>query len=165
MKQLQDSIEELGKGNNSFLPNNNAAILRESLTLESSSSAKNQSEEQSMGSEAAKDDQPIETRMVMHKGALIDIDTLLIQMSRSEKAREETEQRLVELTKSNVELQASSTKSKDKIKDLQSELKSCSRKLGDAESTLSSTNVSSLRAFRTQQKKKIKNIVFIYRKS
>lgn len=80
--------------------------------------------------------------MIMHKGALIDIEKLLQQMHRSERAREETELRLVDLTKANNELQSSGSKSKDKIKDLQSELKSCNRKLGDSEANLSSANVS-----------------------
>lgn len=77
----------------------------------------------------------------MYKGALVDIEKLLQQMDRSEKAREETELRLVDLTKVNNELQSSGSKSKDKIKDLQSELKSCNRKLGDAEASFFSANV------------------------
>lgn len=82
------------------------------------------------------------SHMVMHKGALVDIEKLLQQLNRSEKAREESELRLCDLLKSNSDLQSSNSKAKDKIKDLQSELKSCNRKVSDAESSLSSANVS-----------------------
>lgn len=85
-----------------------------------------------------------ESPLVLYKGAWIDIENLLFQMRRSEKAREETELRLIELTKVNQEFESKSAKSKDKIKDLQSELKGCSRKLSDAETNLTSVNVSNL---------------------
>lgn len=81
------------------------------------------------------------SQMVMYNGALIDIAKLMQQMARAESAREQTEQRIAELIKSNNELQSTNTRSKDKIKDLQSELKSSNRKLNDAESGLSSANV------------------------
>lgn len=79
--------------------------------------------------------------MVLYKGAFVDIEKLLDQMRRSEKARDDTEQMLVDLRKTNAELLASNTRSKDKIKDLQSDVKSYSRKLSDVEQTLSSTSV------------------------
>lgn len=63
-------------------------------------------------------------------------------MARSENAREKTEELLVELRKNNTELKSSSTKAKDKIKDLEKELKNCGRLLNDAEQGLSVTNVS-----------------------
>lgn len=62
-------------------------------------------------------------------------------MRRSEKARDDTEQLLVDLRKTNADLLASNTRAKDKIKDLQSDVKSYSRKLSDTEANLSSTNV------------------------
>lgn len=132
-KETPESIEELGKGNNRYLPifRNNKPLNLEQSSIEVQSD------------EIAKEGDSTESHMVMHKGALIDIEKLLQQMSRSEKAREETELRLIELTKTNSELQSSSSKAKDKIKDLQSELKTSNRKLGDTESSLSSTNVSS----------------------
>lgn len=83
-----------------------------------------------------------ESPMVLFKGALIDIEKLLYQMQRSEKARGETELRLIELTKINQEHEAKSAKTKDKIKDLQSELKGCNRKLSDVETNFASVNVS-----------------------
>lgn len=80
--------------------------------------------------------------MVTYKGGLIDIDKLMEQMKRSEKARDETEQLLVDLRKTNAELVTSNNRAKDKIKDLQSSLKSSNRKLNDTEQTLSIVNVS-----------------------
>lgn len=80
--------------------------------------------------------------MVSYKGSFIDIEKLLEQMKRSEKARDDTEQILVDLRKTNVELLSSNIRSKEKIKDLQSDVKSYSRKLSDSEQSLSSTNVS-----------------------
>lgn len=64
------------------------------------------------------------------------------QMKRSEAARANIEQRLVELTKTNQDLELSAAKTKEKLKDLQSDLKSSNRKLHDAEQSLSSTTVS-----------------------
>lgn len=82
------------------------------------------------------------SQMVLYKGALVDIAKLMQQMSRAELAREQTEQRFNELIKTNNELQSSNSRAKDKLKDLQSELKSSHRKLSDAESGLTSANVS-----------------------
>lgn len=106
-----------------------------------------------------------ESHMVMHKGALIDVEKLLQQLNRSEKAREETEFRLTELTKIHSDLQSSSSKTKDKIKDLQSELKSCNRKINDGDSNLSSANVGYL-IQKSQSQTNQKEFVFlIYRKN
>lgn len=93
------------------------------------------------------DQTPAESsQMVLYKGALVDIAKLMQQMSRAELAREQTEQRFNELIKTNNELQSSNNRAKDKIKDLQSELKSSHRKLSDAESGLTSANVSYISA-------------------
>lgn len=137
IQELPEKIEELGKGNNIHLA---AFQIDTNKTIKSEQSIESVAATEAQGTENKVES--TESHMVMHKGALIDIEKLLQQMSRSEKAREETEIRLVELTKTNAELQASGLKAKDKIKDLQSELKSCNRKLSDAESSLSSTSVS-----------------------
>lgn len=138
-------MEELGKGNNSILP----SFISTEVTTTSSKAVV---AEHSIAIETPKIETMAESstemtaenrhQMVMHNGALIDIEKLLQQLNRSEKAREETEWRLSELNKAHTELQSSSSKAKDKIKDLQSELKSCNRKMNDAESSLSSANVS-----------------------
>lgn len=79
--------------------------------------------------------------MVSYKGSFIDIEKLLDQMKRSEKARNDTEQLLVDLRKTNGDLTSSNSRAKDKIRDLQSDVKSYSRKLTDAEQSLSSALV------------------------
>lgn len=138
VKKSEEEIIKIGKGNNGFLPvfqlNSKIAIPQEHAA----------DENKKLGAESsidAEENSP-EAHMVMHKGALIDVEKLLQQLKRSEKAREETELRLVEVTETNMTLQTSSSKAKDKVKDLQSELKSYNRKLTDAEASLSSTNVS-----------------------
>lgn len=80
--------------------------------------------------------------MVMFNGGLLDVQKLLDQLKRSENAREETEQQLVDLRKQNTDLNASYSKANSKIKDLSSDVKSYNRKLNDVEQNLSSTNVS-----------------------
>lgn len=79
--------------------------------------------------------------MVSYKGSFIDIAKLLDQMKRSEKARADTEQLLVDLRKTNADLTSSNSRNKEKIRDLQSDVKSYSRKLTDAELALSSALV------------------------
>lgn len=76
----------------------------------------------------------IDPKLVMHKGCLVDVDKLLDQLNRSEKAREKTEELLVELRKNYTELKTSNTKAKDKVKVLQADL-------SRTEQSLSSANV------------------------
>lgn len=137
-KESEEKIIELGKGNNSCLPV--FQLISNVTTPQAQAPDENKKSNADAGKETEGD--PSEAHMVMHKGALIDIERLLQQLKRSEKAREETELRLVEFTRINSELQTSGSKAKDKVKDLQSELKSCNRKLSDAETCLSTTNVS-----------------------
>lgn len=139
-----ENAEELGIGNNGLLP-----IFGSGKSIETSkknvekTADEGVNEDELVKSEALdRNESGGESHMVMHKGALIDIEKLLQQLNRSEKAREETEFRLSDLVKSHNDLQSSNSKSKDKIKDLQSELKSCNRKINEAESSLSSANVS-----------------------
>lgn len=80
--------------------------------------------------------------MVQFNGSLVNIQQLLEQMRRSENARENTEILLVDLRQKNGELTTSNTRNEKRIKDLNSDLKSMSRKLQDAESGLSSATVS-----------------------
>lgn len=137
---MPEFIEDLGKGNHRYLP----------IFMSSDSSADEQNPTESVdtmdGVDVVDNKEPVAsddgTYMVMYKGAMIDVAKLMQQMARAELVREQTEQRIKELIRSNNDLQSSSTRAKDKIKDLQSELKSCNRKLSEAESNLSGTNVS-----------------------
>lgn len=140
-----ENVEELGKGNNSLLPifesvTSNQVFKTSSELISSVESLKLEASEIEKLSESA--ESTTESHMVMYKGALIDVEKLLQQLNRSERAREETEWRLSELNKTYGELQSSNSKAKDKIKDLQSELKNSNRKMGDIESSLSCANVS-----------------------
>lgn len=85
--------------------------------------------------------------LVQFNGSLVNIQQLLEQMRRSEAARENTDRLLVDLRQKSVELTTSNTRNEKRIKDLNSDLKSMSRKLQDAESSLSSATVSSIESF------------------
>lgn len=80
--------------------------------------------------------------LVQFNGSLVNIQQLLEQMRRSEASRENTERLLVDLRQKNGDLSTSNTRNEKRIKDLNSDLKSMSRKLQDAESSLSSATVS-----------------------
>lgn len=79
--------------------------------------------------------------IISYKGGFIDIEKLLDQLKRSEKARDETEQLLVSLRKSNSDLTSNNSRYKEKVNYLLSDIKSVSRKLKDTEDTLISANV------------------------
>lgn len=143
-----ENLEELGKGNASILPTFVIGDTTSPLTkvvAEQPSAIEVASTVESLAENSTSESTADSRRhMVMYNGALIDVEKLLQQLNRSEKAREETEWRLSELNKTHAELQSSNSKSKDKISELKSELKSCSRKMNDAESSLSSANVSQI---------------------
>ncbi|KAG4070554.1 hypothetical protein HA402_001220 [Bradysia odoriphaga] len=127
---VEIDYEVLSKGNKIYLPVFKATRT-ESESMHQSDNVENGQKSDVVSSE---------TGMVTYKGGLVDIEKLMEQMKRSEKARDETEQLLVDLRKTNSELVASNTRAKDKIKDLQSSLKSSNRKLSDTEQQLSSVN-------------------------
>lgn len=80
--------------------------------------------------------------LVQFNGTLVNVQQLLEQMRRSEAARENTEKILTDLRQNNSDLTSSNSRHEKRIKDLNSDLKSMSRKLQDAESSLSSATVS-----------------------
>lgn len=137
-----ENTEELGMGNNTYLSFYGNSSQMNKVTAELVAEEETtRTEPQAVETVGEIGDGTTEGNMVMHKGALIDVAKLLQQLNRSEKAREETEIRLTEVTRTHNELLSSNSKAKDKIKDLQSELKSCSRRVSDAESSFNSTNV------------------------
>lgn len=85
--------------------------------------------------------------LVQFNGSLVNIQQLLEQMRRSETARESTERILIDLRQKNGDLTTSNARHDKRIKDLNSDLKSMSRKLQDAESGLSSATVSFINPF------------------
>lgn len=80
--------------------------------------------------------------MVQFNGSLINIQQLLEQMRKAETVRVNTERVLVDLRQKNSELTSTNNRNDKRIKDLNSDLKSMSRKLQDTESSLSSATVS-----------------------
>lgn len=98
--------------------------------------------------------------LVQFNGSLVNIQQLLEQMRRAEMVRENTERLMIDLRQRNGDLTSANTKNEKRIKDLNSDLKSMSRKLQDAESSLSSATVSSLLLHKLQINK-----FFLHRES
>lgn len=78
----------------------------------------------------------------MFRGALVDIDKLMSQLERSDKARLETESRMVDLKNENSKLTEKYNKSNSTIKHLNSELKDYKEKLRGTEDNLVRITVS-----------------------
>ncbi|KXJ73619.1 hypothetical protein RP20_CCG015407 [Aedes albopictus] len=74
--------------------------------------------------------------LVSHNGGVLDIPKLLEQMRRTEKAREDTEQLLIDLRRQVSDLTKSQSRSNEKVKDQAADIKSLTRKLVDAEQNL-----------------------------
>lgn len=74
--------------------------------------------------------------LVLHNGGVLDIPKLLEQMRRTEKAREDTEQLLIDLRRQVSDLTKSQSRSNEKAKDQAADIKSLTRKLVDAEQNL-----------------------------
>lgn len=84
---------------------------------------------------------PSNSDIVVYEGSTVSVKQIVNQMRRAEKAYEESEKLLVDLRKNNVDLKSINHKNEKKIKDLNSDYKSVSRKHQDAESNLSSMTV------------------------
>ncbi|RZC40237.1 cell division cycle and apoptosis regulator protein 1-like, partial [Asbolus verrucosus] len=78
-----------------------------------------------------------EDGLVTFRGALVDVGKLMSQLERSEKARMETETRMVSLKNENNKLSDKYNKSNTTIKHLNSDLKEYKEKLRNTEDTLS----------------------------
>lgn len=128
------NAKEISDGNKIFLPifeNDSALQINNSKTY---------------GRSHTDDDSSLSTLetfngMVSYKGGLINVEKVLEQIKRSEKAREDTEKLLIELRKNNTELLSNVNSSKETIKELQSDAKSYNRKLNEAEQTLNNNMV------------------------
>jgi hypothetical protein len=133
-----NTLLELAKGNNVFLPT--VAAIERSLGATNVPPAKRAKLESS----DTDNDAVVNSKngMVMFNGALLDLKKLLSQMQRSDRDRDDTEQILVDLRKQNGEFSSANSKNTSKIKDLQADVKSLSRKLSDTEQSLNTANVS-----------------------
>lgn len=78
----------------------------------------------------------------MFRGALVDIDKLMSQLERSDKARLETETRMVDLKNENNKLTDKYNKSNSTIKHLNTEMKEYKEKLRNTEESLVRVTVS-----------------------
>ncbi|KAL3278362.1 hypothetical protein HHI36_013691 [Cryptolaemus montrouzieri] len=121
--EIEDSLlKELATGNKKLLP----VFINSDGNKEKSEEGQNYAQ--------IKDD-----GMVIFQGALIDVSKLLSQLERSDKARIETESRLVNLKNDNSKLNEKYDKTNQSIKRVTSELKEYKDKLRSAEDTLSKT--------------------------
>lgn len=80
--------------------------------------------------------------LVNYNGIVIHVGKLLEQIKRTEKNYGDLEKLYNDLRKQHTDLQRDHSKSSTKIKDLQSEVKSLTRKLSDADQDLFALNVS-----------------------
>ncbi|KAJ8931979.1 hypothetical protein NQ314_015063 [Rhamnusium bicolor] len=78
----------------------------------------------------------LEDGFVMFRGSLVDVNKLMSQLERSERARIDTEARMVELKNENQKLSEKYTKSNSSIKHLNSEVKDYKEKLRNTEDSL-----------------------------
>lgn len=138
-----EAIVDLGKGNTHLLPGPQPSGSGEGQARPAGGSGEDMTDGVDVVDGIGPDPRADGVRMVMHNGALIDVAKLMQQIAQAELAREQTEQRINELIRANGDLQSSGARAKDKIKDLQSELKSSNRKLTEAESNLSGASVCS----------------------
>ena len=78
----------------------------------------------------------------MYKGGLLDVDKLMSQLKRSEKARTDTEQKMISLKQELTSVKDTATKSASTVKDLTSELRDIKEKLQLTEQNLAEAKVS-----------------------
>lgn len=79
--------------------------------------------------------------LVTFRGALVDVSKLIAQLDRSDRARADTESRMVDLKNENVKLTDKYNKSNTIIKNLSSEIKECKDKLKNSEEMLDKVTV------------------------
>lgn len=80
--------------------------------------------------------------LIMFRGALIDVEKLLAQLERSEKARLATEARMIDLKSENSKLSEKNSKCNHLIKNLNSDLKDNKEKLKNTDDSLHRITVS-----------------------
>lgn len=88
------------------------------------------------------DEETIPEGIVMYKGSLLDVEKLVSQLKRSEKARLDTEDRMMELQHELTVINEKSTKQTNNIKGLSEDLKMYKDKLRGAEEKLKKVSVS-----------------------
>nr|CAI5835221.1 unnamed protein product [Callosobruchus analis] len=114
------NLRELAWGNKGLLP-----VFKDNESIRNRSNVEQDENDQDEG------------RFVMFNGSLVDVGKLMAQLERSEKARLDTESRMVDLKNDNQKLQDKYNKSSSTIKHLNSELKEYKDKVRNTEDTLS----------------------------
>lgn len=105
------------------------------------------------------DEETIPSGIVMYKGSLLDVEKLVIQLKRSEKARLDTEDRMMELQHELTVVNEKSTKQTNSIKGLSEDLKMYKDKLRSSDEKLKKASVSIFVLFYTFNFKKKPNII------
>lgn len=90
------------------------------------------------------DEETIPEGIVMYKGSLLDVEKLVSQLKRSEKARLDTEDRMMELQHELTVVNEKSIKQTSSIKGLSEDLKMYKDKLRNSDEKLKKTSVSIL---------------------
>lgn len=90
------------------------------------------------------DEETIPEGIVMYKGSLLDVEKLVSQLKRSEKARLDTENRMMELQHELTAVNEKSTKQSSNLKGLSEDLKMFKDKLRNTEEKLKKMSVSIL---------------------
>lgn len=83
--------------------------------------------------------------LVTFRGSLVDVSKLIAQLDRSDRARTDTESRMVDLKNENVKLSEKYNKSNIVIKNLTSEIKEFKEKLKNSEEMLEKVTVSTFK--------------------
>ncbi|XP_017775351.1 PREDICTED: cell division cycle and apoptosis regulator protein 1-like [Nicrophorus vespilloides] len=118
----ESNIEELAVGNKMLLPIFNDGPRNKKLKLDSSEAC------------------TLDEGLVMFRGALVDVEKLMAQLERSDKARIDTETRMIDLKSENIKLLDKNNKCNANIKNLNTDLKDYKEKLKIAEDSLHRTN-------------------------
>jgi len=93
------------------------------------------------------DEETIPEGIVMYKGSLLDVEKLVSQLKRSEKARLDTEDRMMELQHELTMVNEKSTKQTNNIKGLSEDLKMYKDKLRNTDEKFKKVSVSMLLSY------------------
>lgn len=126
-------IVKLSKGNSEYLPGR--------LSIKSDSV----DEKPEKKSPIAKDTEEAESHMITYKGAMIDLESLMAQLERSEKTRTEMEKQMIEVNKEKDQMKKSIDAKDEKSEKLSTELKNLKQKLSVQEKITTTSESTSKR--------------------
>lgn len=126
-------IVKLSKGNSEYLPGR--------LSVKSDS----MDEKPEKKSPVAKDTEEVESHMITYKGAMIDLESLMAQLERSEKTRAEMEKQMIEVNNERDQMKKSIDAKDEKSEKLSTELKNLKQKLSVQEKITTTSESTSKR--------------------